>query len=212
MTMANKKSVSTWVTEQVATREAGRDCWLDWPHGTDCDGRPMLSSRLPDGKFWTSGAARFAYFAAHGRWPGLACHRCPNHPFEEDRRCWNWRHVYDGTPSSNTIDARKYARVRRGMTAAIRARDEVTFERWRAETQRLFDLRLAAERASGSCGLHGCAGDCSHSLGDLLVGPTVCVVKLGKEFVTFSSSPSSALPNDVAELADALDHLLLRHS
>lgn len=58
------------------------------------------------GRVWVSGRKermhRVAFALVNGRMPvGLGCHTCNNPP------CCNPRHVYDGTPLSNTEDRRR---------------------------------------------------------------------------------------------------------
>ncbi len=109
-----------WLVKQLASRADDDECWTDWPFAY-FDGRPWVYYRPgPDAAGRSVPVARAVFHLTHGRFPYWACHRCPNHPLEEDRACWNPRHIYDGDPATNGQDQarNRAARERLGFQPA----------------------------------------------------------------------------------------------
>jgi len=94
---------------ELGTRTQGPECWTDWPGYNDATGRP----KLWDAEFGGVLAYRLAYFLTHGEWPNFACHRCPNHEFGEDPRCWNPAHIYSGDAATNAADYARHLDARK---------------------------------------------------------------------------------------------------
>lgn len=97
--------VEQYVRAQLASRERGAECWLDWPYGRSTE----ITGSRPVFNAWRFGhskvmLARFVMFVENGEWPTWACHRCPLHPNGENGKCWNPAHLYDGDAKTNGRD------------------------------------------------------------------------------------------------------------